>query len=142
MKIKKFAVGILVLLVSCASMPKEPIDLGVFNPDKLPEEELATLIILAHIQVRQVDDNKVDWTGDKNRKKNQTVMIPSGVHTFQVIYDDGGRRTLVPAPVGALFEKGNTYLLSSTEVEREVEFYGHTSKQKQANFHILYIMRE
>jgi hypothetical protein len=133
---KKIVVGVLILLVSCASIPESPIDIGIFNPEDLLKEELATLIIHAHIKVQQVDDNKVDWSGDKNRKKNQTVMIPSGLHTFQVIFDDGGKHTLLPSPVGALFEKGNTYLLSSTEVEREVELLGRTLKQKQADFHI------
>jgi hypothetical protein len=133
---KNFIVGLLILLVSCASTPKGPIDIGVYNPENLPTEELAILIIHAHIKVQQIDDNKVDWSGDKNRKINQTVKIPSGLHTFQVIFHDGSKYTLLANPVGALFEKGNIYFLSSTEAEREVEFFGVTRTQKQADFHI------
>jgi hypothetical protein len=136
MKMKEFAVGILILFVSCTSTPKGPIDIGVFNAENLPEEELATLIIHSHIKVQQIDDNKVNWSGDNNRRINQMVKIPSGLHTFQVIFHDGRKYTLVPMPVGALFERGNTYLLSSTEVEREVTIFGHTTTQKQADFHI------
>jgi len=136
MKMTFLTIMVLILLLSCTSTPKSSIDIGVFNPENFPEEELATLIIHSYIRVQQVNNTNVTWSGDKNRRLNQIVRIPSGLHTFQVTYHDGRRFTLVPMPVGALFEKRNTYFLSSTEVEREVEIYGHTIVQKQAEFHI------
>jgi hypothetical protein len=109
MKIRKLvflAVSAMVLLVSCATTPH---NLGIHNPDKIPEEDLVTLQVFPHIEVVSIDDHKVNWSEKFHR--NQTVIIPSGGHTFRVAYNDGSMRSSSPMQVTGNFEKGNTYAL-------------------------------
>lgn len=100
------AVFFMATLLSCTSTP---IDRGIYNPTNVPEEDLSILYIHDYIDVRQMDNAKVDW--HLQGQTPQLVKIPSGVHSFSVSYHDGVRFTYLPIVVIGQFEKGNTYLL-------------------------------
>jgi hypothetical protein len=63
------------LFVSCISAPKNPIDRGIYNPDNVPEEYLATLYLHEFVNIRKMDREYVDWPVQK--QEPQVVRIPS-----------------------------------------------------------------
>jgi hypothetical protein len=125
MKINIFAVGVLVLLISCASTPNEPINLGNYNPENVSEEDLVTLYIHRYCKVLQFDNKNVDWLPTTHKYK--IAKIPSGIHTLHTKYDNGQYYSETPVPVMGNFEKGNTYLLSfsadSVKLKLMVKFH-------------------
>jgi hypothetical protein len=109
MKIKTLALmagSVLFLLASCAS---KPVHLGIYNPERIQEDDLVTLFVDRYIKVNAMDSIKVDWS--ENKYSQRIIKIPPGAHTFSANFDDGNRFTWLPTWVTGLFEKGNTYLL-------------------------------
>ena len=105
-KISIIIIGTLILFNSCAS---QPVDIGLYNPNNLNEEELVSLVINRAIKVHKIDNEEVDWTIDKD--KHRVIKIPSGEHTFSVSFLHYNYYTLIPERLNCQFERGNTYLL-------------------------------
>lgn len=108
---------VLVIMASCAS---QPYNLGSHNPENLPEDDLVTLEVFYFIEVWSMDNKQVDWS--KGSGSRQIVKIPSGMHTFNVTFNNGRYFTWLPSPVAAQLEKGNSYLLKCT-MHKEKEGY-------------------
>jgi hypothetical protein len=103
---------LMLILVSCVSIPKEPVDRGIYNPNNVPENNLVTLYIHGYVNVAEMDNNRVSWWIEgRNNHQQQIVKIQEGVHSFSVSYHDGNRYTLFPLTVIGQFNKGNSYLL-------------------------------
>jgi hypothetical protein len=128
MKIKTvFVIAGVLLLISCAS---QPFDLGIHNPENIPEDELVTLYIHHNCRVQRVDNTLVDWLSGKYNTK--IIKIPPGQHTIFTRFDNGESYTRLYVPVTGQFEKGNAYLLSF-ELARNmrVEFNFHLYNEKK-----------
>jgi oxalate decarboxylase/phosphoglucose isomerase-like protein (cupin superfamily) len=84
MKIQKLvflAASAMILLLSCVTTPH---NLGIHNPDNIPDEDMVTLYVFPHIEVMRIDDYRVNWSEEYH--KNQTVIIPSGcIHSVKNI---------------------------------------------------------
>jgi hypothetical protein len=111
----------MLVLISCVSTPKEPVDRGIYNPDNVSENDLVTLYIHGYINVAEMDDNRVMWWIEgRNNHQQQIVRISEGVHSFSVRYHDGDRFTILPLTAIGQFSKGNSYLLKGIIVGKKV----------------------
>jgi len=129
LKMSVCLVGVLSLLLSCAS---QPIDKGAINPENVPEEDLVTVYINAYTVVDKVDNIEINWPWDFD--KFRFVKISSGDHTFEVRFRSGSSYTMSPVSVPGRFERGNTYLLISEIKGNRVSFhfYLYNDNQKGA----------
>jgi hypothetical protein len=118
LKMLVYIVGVVALLLSCAS---QPVDIGVVNPENIQEEDLVTLHISRFIIVQKMDNTDVNWS--KKFYKDRLVKIPSGRHAFEVTYNDGSSYTMFPTTVRGQFERGNTYLLNWEIIRSQVSFH-------------------
>jgi hypothetical protein len=110
---KKFY-GVIVLaaglFTSCLSIPS---DIGAFNPDNIPEENLATLYIGGAVYVEEMDNVKVDWRSLSVFADRRIIRIPPGVHSFSTLYLSVSQYSRGSIMVIGTFESGRKYFLKS-----------------------------
>jgi hypothetical protein len=111
---KKMFYGVIVLaaglFASCLSIPS---DIGAFNPDNVPEENLATLYIGGAVYVEEMDNVEVDWRSRSIFADRRIIRIPPGVHSFSTSYQSVSQYSRGSITVIGTFESGRKYFLKS-----------------------------
>jgi hypothetical protein len=124
MKKIALAAGIISLMVfsACVSTPVDtsPIDRGT-HPADFSAAQAVTLYIQGNVGVFGVDnDESVLWENTDQRE--QFVNLGSGLHVFQVKYNDGKLQSKRQVSLAARLEDGRSYLLKAITDEDNVSF--------------------
>ena len=100
-------ITVLILTVSCVS---NPVDMGIHNPENIPEEDFVAFYSDGYCKIERIDNYEIDsWPADYH--KDKMIKLTPGVHTIFSRFENGRAHTNLAMPVTAKFEKGNMYYM-------------------------------
>jgi hypothetical protein len=109
---KKMMMALAGAALLCASCASGPVLREAYNPEDLPEAQLATVRIGGTVTVNKIDDKDVAWYTFFERQ--QMVPVAEGLRSFTVKYHEGNRYTPKPSTIKGNLEGGKPYLIKAT----------------------------